>query len=181
MAKKNASGTAGFDELAQKLANEEDEDTKIGKMIRAMPKWRFWLLAGISIFWLLFQLRIKLYMPFEPWFQLPLHMCLALFVVFLMNPLAVKYGKKWLWIFDVILIGMTAFILQYFVTHAEYLNNRMYSVSPVTVQEQIVAVFLMITILEAVRRVVSVALFAVIVYFMAYAWFRQYVTGAMLF
>ena len=98
MAKKNTSGAAGLDELAQKLAKEEDEDTKIAKMIRAMPKWRFWVLAVISVFWLIFQLRIKLYRPFEPWFQLPLHMCLALFVVFLMNPLADKYGKKWLWI-----------------------------------------------------------------------------------
>ena len=179
MAKKNTSGAAGLDELAQKLANEEDEDTKIAKMIRAMPKWRFWVLAAISIFWLIFQLRIKLYRPFEPWFQLPLHMCLALFVVFLMNPLADKYKKQWLWIVDAVLIGMTVFVLQYFVTHAEYLNNRMYSVSPVTVQEQIVAVFLMITILEAVRRVVSIALFGVIVFFMGYAWFGQFIPGIM--
>ena len=113
------------DELAQKLANAEDEDSKIMRMIRAMPKWRFFLLVGISIFWLLFQLRIKLIKPFEPWFQLPLHMCLALIVVFLMNPLADKYKKKWLWIIDGALIVMVLCVLQYFVSHADYLNNRM--------------------------------------------------------
>ena len=179
MAKEKKSGASNLDELAQKLANEEDEESKIAKMIRSMPKWRFYLLAAISVFWLIFQLRIKLYKPFEPWFQLPLHLCLALFVVFLMNPLADKYGKKWLWLFDIILLGMTVTVLQYFVTHAEYLNNRMYSISPVTTQEMVVAVFLLITILEAVRRVVSMALFGVILFFMAYAWFGQYIPGIM--
>ena len=177
MAKKKQAGN--LDELAQRLANEEDEDSKIARMIRSMPKWRFYLLAAISIFWLLFQLRIKLYKPFEPWFQLPLHLCLALYVVFLMNPLADKYKKNWLWIVDGALIVMVSVILQYFVTHAEYLNNRMYSVSPVTTHEIIVAVFLLITILEAVRRVVSLALFGVILFFMAYAWFGQFVPGIM--
>ena len=181
MADKKTSGAAGFDELAQKLATKEDEDSKIARMIRSMPKWRFWILAVISVFWLVFQLRIKLYKPFEPWFQLPLHMCLALFVVFLMNPLADKYKKQWLWVIDAALLIMTGVILHYFITHAEYLNNRMYSVSPFTVYEQVVAVFLIITILEAVRRVVSVALFGVIVFFMAYAWFGQYVPGVMHF
>jgi TRAP transporter 4TM/12TM fusion protein len=38
-------------------------------------------------------------------------------------------------------------------------------------------VFLLITILEATRRVVSVALFGVILFFMAYAWFGQFVPG----
>ena len=165
------------DELAQKLANAEDEDSKIMRMIRAMPKWRFFLLVGISIFWLLFQLRIKLIKPFEPWFQLPLHMCLALIVVFLMNPLADKYKKKWLWIIDGALIVMVLCVLQYFVSHADYLNNRMYSVSPVTVQEQVMTVFLLIAIMEAVRRVVSLALFFVILFFMGYAWFGQFVPG----
>ena len=179
MAKEKKSGASNLDELAQKLANEEDEESKIAKMIRSMPKWRFYLLAAISVFWLIFQLRIKLYKPFEPWFQLPLHLCLALFVVFLMNPLADKYGKKWLWLFDIILLGMTVTVLQYFVTHAEYLNNRMYSISPVTTQEMVVAVFLLITILEAVRRVVSMALFGVILFVMAYAWFGQYIPGIM--
>lgn len=179
MAKEKKSGASNLDELAQKLANEEDEESKIAKMIRSMPKWRFYLLAAISVFWLIFQLRIKLYKPFEPWFQLPLHLCLALFVVFLMNPLADRYGKKWLWLFDIILLGMTVTVLQYFVTHAEYLNNRMYSISPVTTQEMVVAVFLLITILEAVRRVVSMALFGVILFFMAYAWFGQYIPGIM--
>ena len=181
MAKTKTSGAAGLDELAQKLATKEDEDSKIARMIRSMPKWRFWILAVISVFWLVFQLRIKLYRPFEPWFQLPLHMCLALFVVFLMNPLADKYKKQWLWIIDAALLIMTAVVLHYFITHADYLNNRMYSVSPFTAYEQVVAVFLVIAILEAVRRVVSVALFGVIVFFMAYAWFGQYVPGVMHF
>lgn len=177
--KKETSYASKADELARKLANEDDEDTKIAKMVKAMPKWRFYLLIAISIFWLLFQLRIKLVRPFEPWFQLPLHMCLALTVVFLMNPLADKYHKKALWAVDIALLAMIAVILRYFLTNADYLNNRLYSVTAMTREELFVAVFLLITILEAVRRVVSVALFAIILIFMGYAWFGQFVPGIM--
>ncbi|MBQ7562599.1 MAG: TRAP transporter fused permease subunit [Lachnospiraceae bacterium] len=146
-------------------------------MIKAMPKWRYYLLVAISIFWVVFQLRIKLYKPFRPWFQLPLHMCLALIVVFLMNPLADKYKNKLLWIVDGALCFMSVWIFQYFARNADYLNQRMYSVDPFTGEQIVVAVFLLITILEATRRVVSVALFGVILFFMAYAWFGQFVPG----
>ena len=169
--------TSSMDEKAKALANEPDEDSKIAKMIKAMPKWRYFLLVGISIFWLIFQLIIKLYKPFRPWFQLPLHMCLALVVVFLMNPLADKYKNKALWIIDGALVFMSCWVFQYFARNAEALNQRMYSVDPFTTEQIIVAVFLLIAILEATRRVVSTALFGVILFFMAYAWFGQYIPG----
>ena len=173
----NNDTSSKMDEKAKELANEPDEESKIQKMIKAMPKWRYYLLIAISIFWVIFQLRIKLYKPFRPWFQLPLHMCLALIVVFLMNPLADKYKNKYLWIADGVLCFMSVWIFQYFARNADYLNQRMYSVDPFTGEQIVVAVFLLITILEATRRVVSVALFGVILFFMAYAWFGQFVPG----
>ena len=176
MAEQNETSSK-LDEKAKALANEPDEDTKIAKMIKAMPKWRYYLLVGISIFWLVFQLYIKLYKPLRPWRQLSLHMCLALIVGFLMNPLADKYKKNFLWVIDGALVAMCLWILQYFVRNAEALNFRMYSVDPFTTEQIIVAVFLLIAVLEATRRVVSVALFGVILFFMAYAWFGQFVPG----
>ncbi|MBQ8969755.1 MAG: TRAP transporter large permease subunit, partial [Lachnospiraceae bacterium] len=173
----NNDTSSKLDEKAKELANEPDEESKIQKMIKAMPKWRYYLLIAISIFWVVFQLRIKLYKPFRPWLQLPLHMCLALIVVFLMNPLADKYKNKLLWIIDAALCFMSVWIFQYFARNADYLNQRMYSVDAFTGEQIFVAVFLLITILEATRRVVSVALFGVILFFMAYAWFGQFVPG----
>ena len=76
---------ASLDEKAKALANEPDEESKIAKMLRTMPKWRYSVIVALSIFWLIFQLYIKLVKPFDPWFQLPLHMVLALVTVFLFN------------------------------------------------------------------------------------------------
>ncbi|MDD3253978.1 MAG: TRAP transporter fused permease subunit [Lachnospiraceae bacterium] len=170
-----------LDEKAKALANEPDEDSKIAKMIKAMPKWRYTLLVGMAFFWLAFQLYIKLVKPFDPWFQLPLHMCLALYFVVLMNPMADKYKKKIWWLYDGALIVAISVILYYFISHASKLNLRLYSVDPMSNFEVVVAVLLLFTVMEAVRRVVSMSLFVVIAFFMAYAWFGQYVPGLLHF
>lgn len=168
---------SNLDAKAKALANEPDEESKIAKMIKNMPKWRYYLLMALAFFWLAFQLYIKLVKPFEPWFQLPLHMVLALVLVFLFNPMAEKYHNKLWWIYDIYLLGSCVVILWYFVSNAEALNYRLYSVDPMTSVDITVAVLLIIAIMEAVRRVVSLSLFFVIAFFMAYAWFGQYVPG----
>ena len=170
-----------LDEKAKALANEPDEESKIAKMIKSMPKWRFYTLVALSVFWLIFQLYIKLYKPFEPWFQLPLHMCLALVAVFLMNPMAEKMKNKAWWAYDIALIASTVVILYFYITHASAINLRLYSVDKMSMFEVVVGVLLLICIMEAVRRVVSMSLFFVIAFFMAYAWFGQYIPGIMKF
>lgn len=175
--KKETSTTSKLDEKAKALANEPDEESKIAKMIRTMPKWRYIIVVALAVFWLVFQLYIKLVKPFDPWFQLPLHMCLALIMVFLMNPMADKYHNKLWWIYDIYLLGSTCMVLWYFISQAEALNYRLYSVDPMTTLDITVAVLLIIAVMEAVRRVVSMSLFAVIAFFMGYAWFGQYVPG----
>ena len=169
--------TASLDEKAKALANEPDEESKIAKMLRTMPKWRYSVIVALSIFWLIFQLYIKLVKPFDPWFQLPLHMVLALVTVFLFNPMAEKYHNKLWWIYDIYLIASSLFVLHYFIINADALNYRLYSVDPFTNLDIAVAVMLLIAIMEAVRRVVSLSLFFVILFFMAYAWFGQFVPG----
>ncbi len=166
-----------MDEKAKALANEPDEESKIAKMLRTMPKWRYYTVVALSIFWLIFQLYIKLVKPFDPWFQLPLHMVLALVVVFLFNPMAEKYHNKLWWIYDIYLVGSSLFVLYYFISNSDALNYRLYSVDPMTNLDIAVGIMLIIAVMEAVRRVVSLSLFFVICFFMAYAWFGQYVPG----
>ena len=167
------------DELGRKLASSGDEESKIAKMMRNAPMWRKTAIVGLSFFWLIFQLYIKLFRPLDPWFQLPLHMCLALVMVWLMNPMAEKSKSKnklW-WIYDAFLIAGAAYILFYYVSKADTLNYRLYSVDKMNIDDIIAGTILILECMEAVRRVVSMSLFGVIAFFMAYAWFGQYVPG----
>ena len=98
MSNEKETKVSALDAKAKALANEEDEDTKIAKLLKNMPKWRFYSLAVLTVIWTVFQLYIKLVKPLDPWFQLPLHMCLALVVVWLYNPMVEKsksHNKLW--------------------------------------------------------------------------------------
>ena len=178
-----AEGKTDLDAKAAALASEPDEDSKIARMLKSMPRWRYWTLAVLAITMTAFQLYIKLGTPLQPWAQIPLHLCYALIIVFLFNPMAEKCKNKesrlrrlW-WIYDSFLIGATLFICWYFLSHAAALNLRVYNVDPMTTLDITVAVLLLFVLMEAVRRVVSLALFVVILFFMAYAFFGQYISG----
>ena len=121
MSNEKETKVSALDAKAKALANEEDEDTKIAKLLKNMPKWRFYSLAVLTVIWTVFQLYIKLVKPLDPWFQLPLHMCLALVVVWLYNPMVEKsksHNKLW-WIYDIFLIASSCFICWFFLSHAE--------------------------------------------------------------
>lgn len=178
-----AAGKSDLDAKAAALASEPDEDSKIARMLKSMPKWRYWSLAILALAMTVFQLYIKLYKPLQPWAQIPLHLCFALIIVLLFNPMAEKckhkeskYAKLW-WIYDAFMIGSTLVVCWYFLTNANALNMRVLSVDPMTTLDKTVAVLLLIVVMEAVRRVVSLALFFVLIFFMAYAWFGQYISG----
>ncbi len=178
-----AGGKSDLDAKAKALASEPDEDSKIARMLKSMPRWRYWALAVLAVTMTVFQLYIKLGTPLQPWAQIPLHLCYALIIVFLFNPMAEKCKNKeskarqlW-WIYDGVLIGATLFICWYFLSHANALNLRVYNVDPMTTLDITVAVLLLFVLMEAVRRVVSLALFVVILFFMAYAFFGQYISG----
>ena len=147
MSNEKETKVSALDAKAKALANEEDEDTKIAKLLKNMPKWRFYSLAVLTVIWTVFQLYIKLVKPLDPWFQLPLHMCLALVVVWLYNPMVEKsksHNKLW-WIYDIFLIASSCFICWFFLSHAEQLNYRIYNVDVMTTTEIIVAVLLLKT------------------------------------
>lgn len=176
-------GKSNLDAKAAALASEPDEDSKIARMLKNMPRWRYWSLAVLAVAMTIFQLYIKLVKPLQPWMQIPLHLCFALFIVFLFNPMAEKCKNKesklrnlW-WIYDIFMLGSTLVILWYFAKNADALNMRVLSVDPMLAIDKTVAVLLLIVVMEAVRRVVSLALFAVLVFFMSYAWFGQYISG----
>lgn len=167
------------DELGRKLAKEDGDETKIAKIMKAAPAWRKAVIIGLSVFWVSFQLYIKLVKPLDPWLQLPLHMCLALVMVWLMNPMQEKsksHSKLW-WIYDALLLIGACYVFFYYASHAKTLDYRLYSVDKMNFDDVLAGTILIIECMEAVRRVVSLSLFWVIAFFMAYAWFGQFIPG----
>ncbi len=179
----SANMLGGLDAKAAELAKEPDEDTKMVKSLKTMPKWRFLTLAALTGIMTVFQLYIKLVKPLQPWAQIPLHLCLSLVIIFLFSPMANKSKsnssvvKSLWWLYDGFLIASASFVCWYFLTNANRLNLRILSVDQMTALDLTVAFLLLFVLLETVRRVVSLALFFVIIFFMTYAWFGQYITG----
>lgn len=66
MSNEKETKVSALDAKAKALANEEDEDTKIAKLLKNMPKWRFYSLAVLTVIWTVFQLYIKLVKPLDP-------------------------------------------------------------------------------------------------------------------
>ena len=172
-----------MDEKAAQMAKEPDEESKIAKKLRAMPKWRYTAIAVLALAMTVFQLYIKLGKPMQPWAQIPLHLCFAMWIVFLFNPMddKIKSDNSFLKLlgraYDIALYVAIGIICWYFLTNANALNLRVLSVDKMTNFQIFVAVLLLWCVMEAVRRVVSMALFAVLIFFMSYAWFGQYVKG----
>ena len=172
-----------MDEKAAQMAQEPDEESKIAKKLKAMPKWRYWAIAVLAVAMTVFQLYIKLGKPMQPWAQIPLHLCFSMWIVFLFNPMVEKVKnqdnklKNLWWIYDGALYIAIGIICWYFLTNANALNLRVYNVDKMTSLQIFVAVLLLWCVMEAVRRVVSLALFAVLIFFMAYAFFGQHISG----
>ena len=56
MSNEKETKVSALDAKAKALANEEDEDTKIAKLLKNMPKWRFYSLAVLTVICTVFQL-----------------------------------------------------------------------------------------------------------------------------
>lgn len=146
-----------------------------------MPGWRYWIIASLCVFFLAFQLYIKLVKPLDSWTQTPLHLCLAFVISFLLSPLADKYHHKSLWIADGLLIAGSAFVAVYYIQNTSYFNFRVFSVDIMRPIDLAAAVILVIILLESIRRCVSGVLLCFIMLFIAYAFFGQHIPGVFRF
>ena len=150
---------------------------KIVRRIQSMPAWRFCTLMTIAVIWVLLQLWMKLTAAADPWIQYPLHLCLALIMVFLLNPMADRNKQRIWWMYDIFLIGSVLIVLWYFMSNAAMLNARIEGETPLTDTDRFVTLLLAAVLLEAVRRVVSNSLFVILIIFMGYAWFGAFIPG----
>lgn len=155
-------------------------------------------IVAVTIIFFCFQMYLALVKQLTPMLQSPLHLVLALTVVYLYNPVDKKYRKKVLkkaehegrtaspqelnkfavlnYIDILAYIGI-AFLLYYVVNEFSRLRDFVQFIDPVTTVDKIAMVVTIVLLLEAVRRTLGGILFGFICVFIAYAWLAPYLPG----
>ena len=150
---------------------------------------------ALTIAFFAFQMYLALVKQLTVMLQTPLHMCFALTLVFLYNPIDKGYQKKlkkkaeenkttvsdaqlnkWAmlrWI-DLIFFAMIIFVLYYTIGNYDRLRNFDKVVSPVLTIDYVAMVCIIVLLLEAVRRTLGLVLFFFIIAFIVYSWTAQY-------
>lgn len=159
--------------MVDKALNEEEEQ----KVKPKMSKQRFGTIVALSFIFLIFQIYIGAVKPLDSRLSIPVHLCLALAVTFLYKPLADKYKKKWLWVIDIALLLGLAFTAYYFIVNNNRIAFRIMMVDPMLPIDLFCAYFLLVALMEAVRRTLGMNLYIFIVIFIAYAFLGQHLSG----
>ena len=145
-----------------------------------------------------FQMYLALVKQLTPMLQSPLHLVLALAVVYLYNPIDKKYRKKVmkkaeheektvsyevlnkyskLNYLDIVSFAGIVFLFYYVVSQFSRLRDYVQFIDPVTSVDKAAMVITIVLLLEAVRRTLGSILFGFICIFIAYAWFAPYLPG----
>ncbi|MDR3259023.1 MAG: TRAP transporter fused permease subunit [Fusobacteriaceae bacterium] len=128
-----------------------------------------------------FQLYLALIKPLDPMLQNPMHLILALLVVFIVNPFNKKSDKKWLQLIDIPFYAGIIFLLYYVLSEFHRLSFRVQFVDKVMQIDKIATVVCIVILLEAVRRTLGKVLFIFILIFIIYDWFGMYFPGILFF
>ena len=137
------------------------------KGLRLLTDVRLW--AGFVLvafqYWILVN-------PQPPLVSRPLHLVLALLLVFLWNPLALTHLPKWAnRAIDVVMIGGSAAFMVYYWMSLPRIENRIENVDAVFTQDVIFGILFVLLLLEGVRRTTGWILVWVILAFLAYGAF----------
>lgn len=161
------------EKVVAKAATEEDPLVITGKV----SKQRIAIISILSIIFLVFQVYIGAVRPLDAFISSPLHLCLALAIAILYKPLANVYKIKWLWIIDGSLLAGLAVTVGYFITNLDRLIYRIMMVDEMLPIDLFCAYFLLVVILEIIRRTMGVNFFIFILLFIAYAFLGQHLSG----
>ena len=165
-------------------------------------KVRKYCTIAITVAFFVFQMYLALVKQLTVMLQTPLHMCFALSLVFLYNPIDKGYQKKlkkkaekdgtvvteeqlnkWakLRFIDLIFFAAIIFLVYYTIIRAEFLRDFIKAtMSPETI-DYVAMVCIIVLLLEAVRRTLGMILFGFIILFIVYSWTAQYFPKASVF
>lgn len=142
---------------------------------------RNYILNTIVVIFIGFQLYLALIKPLDPMLQNPMHLILALLVIFIVNPADKNSGKKWMKLLDIPFFAGIIFLLYYTIVEFPRLSIRVQYVDIVTALDKAATVICIIILLEAVRRTLGKILFIFILLFIIYDWFGMYCPGILYF
>jgi TRAP transporter 4TM/12TM fusion protein len=135
--------------------------------LRILRDVRFW--AGLLL--VVFQYWILIH-PQPPLVDRPVHLVLALLLVFLWNPLPVGKLPGWFaWLVDGCIIAAVIGFAIYYWQSFDRIQNRIENVSEVFTSDTVFGIILVLLLLEGVRRTTGWILVWVILGFLAYGAF----------
>jgi len=136
----------------------------------------------LGVVWFVAQIYILFYPPI-PMLARPLHVMMAIVLIFLWQPLQEKDGQAspLRRAIDLALIAATIATTVYYWLRADYLTERMENVDPVLPSDLIFGTLTLLLLSEATRRVLGWNLLSVIVVFVAYGWLAPYLPSWLYF
>ena len=134
-------------------------------------------LLGVGTIWLFCQLYFSLFKPIHPMILSPIFLSFALTIVFINIPFPFSDKVKALRILDFVMIAVLCWVVFFYYTEQSRIVTRIPHVSPVILGDQLVTLFLVVFLLEAVRRVIGWNLLAFVLVFLAYCFFGKYFPG----
>lgn len=133
--------------------------------------------AFVAIF-LGFQMYLALVKQLPPMQQSPLHLILALVLVYLYYPVNKKHPeRKGLLAIDFAAYAAIAFMLYYILTNSQRLIDHVPFIDPVLPLDIAFMIVTILLLLEAVRRTLGNVLVIFILVFIVYAWIAPYCPG----
>lgn len=161
-----------------KTNNEEnkeydEEGSKAGKV--RTPKGIVSIIVSIlAIVMSLFHLYTAVFGVFESILQRSAHLGFALILVYAIYKPSKKAKKEKIPVYDWILMVLSGATYLYFVTNAQDISARMTYIEDLTLLQMALGVVGTLVLIEATRRVVGNALVAIIIIFVAYGLWGQY-------
>ena len=130
------------------------------------------IIIAVSFIWISFQFYLAIFTPLHPMLQSPVHLLLALLVVFLYRE--AEQGGTLGKIGDLAFFAGIAFLFYYFIWESPRLTTRVAFISDVLAIDIVAMAVCVVVLMEAVRRTMGKILFFFILFFIFYAWFGHH-------
>ncbi len=165
-------------EQTPEVVEEYDEDGNKTVKVRNLQGIFGIIVSIVAISMSLFHIYTAIFGIFESIIQRSAHLAFALMLVFAIYKPAAKMTKsnKIPW-YDWILIVVSAVVYSYFVFNGQDIQARMTYIEPLSPMQITFGVIAGLVLIEATRRVIGNVLMIIILAFLAYGFFGQYLPG----
>ncbi len=136
---------------------------------------------GVGAVWLAFMLYFSLVKSLHPMVLSPIFLAFGLSIVFINKPFPFSDKVKVLRLLDFVMIGVLVWVSVFYYMEQTRIITRIPHISPVQLEDKMITLFLIVFLLEAVRRTIGWNLLAFVLFFLLYCFFGKYYPGFMKF